>query len=88
MKVVSNKGQLISKCPFGAIVSTKKTNEIFQRISALGSKNLNQKNISTFLNQLKIISLVTFFISTSFNPIPNRLGHVTYNERADSALTW
>ena len=22
------------------------------------------------------------------NPIPNRLGHVTYNERADSALTW
>ena len=25
-----------------------------------------------------------FFI----NPIPNQLGHVTYNERADSALTW
>ena len=24
----------------------------------------------------------------SFNPIPNRLGHMTYNERADSALTW
>ena len=23
-----------------------------------------------------------------FNPIPNRLGHVIYNERADSALTW
>ena len=22
------------------------------------------------------------------NPIPNRLGHVIYNERADSALTW
>ena len=26
-------------------------------------------------------------ISSSVNPIPNRLGHVTYNERADSALT-
>ena len=22
------------------------------------------------------------------NPIPNRSGHVIYNERADSALTW
>ena len=38
------KGQLISKCLFGAIISTKKTNEIILRISALASKNsLNQK---------------------------------------------
>ena len=29
------------------------------------------------------------FIQIAYlNPIPNRLGHVTYNERADSALTW
>ena len=37
------KGQLISKCLFGAIVSTKKNKEIFLRISALASrKRLNQ----------------------------------------------
>ena len=29
------KGQLISKCPFGVFKSTKKTNKIFVRISAL-----------------------------------------------------
>ena len=40
----STKGQLISKCLFGVIVWTKKTNEIFSRISVLASKNgLNQK---------------------------------------------
>jgi hypothetical protein len=44
------KGQLISKCLFGAIVSTKKTNEIFLRISALASKKRsNQKNKGTLL---------------------------------------
>ena len=32
------KGQLISKCSFGVIKSTKKTNEIFLMISALASK--------------------------------------------------
>ena len=26
--------------------------------------------------------------SVLLNPIPNRLGQVIYNERADSALTW
>ena len=31
------KGQLISKCSFGVLKSTKKTNEIFVRISALAS---------------------------------------------------
>ena len=39
------KGQFISKCPLGVIVSTKKNNEIFLRISALASKKrLNQKH--------------------------------------------
>ena len=42
------KGQLISKCPFGVIVSTKKTNEISLRISALASKKrLDQINKGT-----------------------------------------
>ena len=36
----ANKGQLISKCPFGAFKSTKKTYEIFVRISALKKKAL------------------------------------------------
>ena len=29
-----------------------------------------------------------FPTASSLNPIPNQLGHMTYNERADSALTW
>ena len=38
------KGQLISECPFGDFKSTKKTNEIFVRISTLASKKrTNQK---------------------------------------------
>ena len=42
------KGQLISKCPFGVFKSSKKTNEIFSRISALASKKRsNQKNKRT-----------------------------------------
>ena len=32
--------------------------------------------------------IADFLDGWSLNPIPNRLGHVTYNERADSALTW
>ena len=39
-----NKGQLISKCPFGVIVRTKIPTKFFSRISALASKKwLNQK---------------------------------------------
>ena len=39
------KGQLISKCPFDVIVSTKIPMKFFLRISALASKKrLNQKN--------------------------------------------
>ena len=42
------KGQLISKCPFGVIIWTQNTNEIFSRISALASKKMsNQKNKGT-----------------------------------------
>ena len=41
---ISTKGQLISKCSFSVFKSTKKTNEIFVRMSALASKKrLNQK---------------------------------------------
>jgi hypothetical protein len=41
--------QLISECPFGVFKSSKKTNEIFSRISALASKKIsNQKNKGTF----------------------------------------
>ena len=36
--IFSAKGQLISKCPFGVKTSSKKTNEIFSKISALASK--------------------------------------------------
>ena len=42
------KGQLISKCLFGVFRSTKKTNQIFVRISALASKRRsNQKSKGT-----------------------------------------
>ena len=42
------KGQLILKCPFGVFKSSKKTNEIFSRISALASKKRsNKKNKGT-----------------------------------------
>ena len=42
------KGQLISKCPFGVKISSKKTNKFFSRISALASKKRsNQKNKGT-----------------------------------------
>ena len=44
-KYVSSKGQLISKYSFYVFKSTKKTNEIFVRISALASKKgSNQKS--------------------------------------------
>ena len=43
-----DKGQLISKCSFGVFKSTKKSNEIFVRISALASKKRsNQKSSVT-----------------------------------------
>ena len=43
--LITFKGQLISKCPFGVFKSPKKTNEIFSRISALASKKRsNQKS--------------------------------------------
>ena len=49
-EAISPKGQLISICLFGAIVSTKNTNEIFLRISALASKkSWNQENKGTLL---------------------------------------
>ena len=45
--------------------------------------------------KMSITHFLTFFFYSGFdhaelciNPIPNRLGHVIYNERADSALTW
>ena len=42
------KGQLILKCPFGVFKSSKKTNEIFSRISGLASKKgSSQKNKGT-----------------------------------------
>ena len=45
-KLVKTKGQVISKCLLGVIISTKKTNEIFLRISALASKkSSNQKTL-------------------------------------------
>ena len=43
-EIQTDKGQLISKCPYVVFKSTKKTNEIFVKISALASKKrLNQK---------------------------------------------
>ena len=45
------KGQLISKGLFDVIVSTKKTNKIYLRISALASKKRSdQKNKGTLYN--------------------------------------
>jgi hypothetical protein len=44
-KMEGPKGQLISKCPFGVFKSSKKTAEIFSRISAPASKKWsNQKS--------------------------------------------
>ena len=44
-KTYCPKGQLNSKCPFGVFKSTKKTNEIFVRISALATtKRSTQKS--------------------------------------------
>ena len=52
---------------------------------------LLQKSVSCILEVLvggKINGKVVRQAGSFLNPIPNRLGHVTYNERADSALTW
>ena len=69
-KIVSLKGQLISKCLLGDIVSTKKTKEFFLRISALASKmRLNQKLYNTkYVKQplISIIKCLYFFDLTSF----------------------
>jgi hypothetical protein len=49
---LSAKGQLISKCPFGVIVSTKIPMKFFKEISALASKkrlNTNIKALYFFL---------------------------------------
>ena len=44
-EIQTDKGQLILKCPLVVCKSTKKTNEIFVRISALASKTRsNQKS--------------------------------------------
>ena len=64
--------------------------------AAQGSKKKNEyfwANFDVgFFNFLWAIKKLTneFSVRTKmfFNPIPNRLGHLTYNERADSALTW
>ena len=45
MRFEATKGQLISKYPFDVFKSTKKTNEIFVRISALASKQKSNKKI-------------------------------------------
>ena len=59
------KGQLILKCPFGVIFSTKLPT-FFLRISALASeRRLNKEKIKA-LYFLKIIWLWTFFDLTSF----------------------
>ena len=45
----------------------------------------------SFSLRIFLISLEEFYddnLTNDINPIPNRLGHVIYNERADSALTW
>ena len=46
--IIDTKGQLIYKCPAGVNKSTKKTEEIFVRISALASKKRsNQKSMGS-----------------------------------------
>ena len=65
--ISTSKGQLISKCPFSLIVSTK-IPTIFLRISALGSKEVEWKKekSTSFFNYLKIIWFWTFFDLTFF----------------------
>jgi hypothetical protein len=47
------KGQSISKCPFGVIKSSKKTMELFSRISALVSKKRSNQKSSVKKVKLK-----------------------------------
>ena len=72
----STKGQLISNCPFGAFKSTKKTNEIFVRISALASKKRSiQKNKGTlyhYLDDFILTVLHYFFDLTSFQRLEQK----------------
>ena len=49
--------------------------------------------LELFLAFIKVRQVQVKFKSHLFsmsilNPIPNQLGHMTYNERADSAITW
>ena len=47
------------------------------------------KNLSCTICTATFMNLMYFQNSQKYiNPIPNRLGHVKYNERADSTLTW
>ena len=47
-EIQTDKGQLVSKCPFVVFKSTRKTNKSFVKISALASKKRsNQKNKDT-----------------------------------------
>ena len=51
MNLVCTKGQLILKCHFSVFKSSKKTNELFSRISDLASKKRsNQENKDTLFH--------------------------------------
>ena len=51
------------------------------------NSGVNFQNVFFILEMLGI-DFLTSSPCRGLNPIPNRSGHVTYNERADSALTW
>ena len=48
----------------------------------------NYDTMTIFIFELIWNCILDFLDLLGVNPIPNRLGHVIYNERADSALTW
>ena len=68
-----SKGQLFSKCPFGAFKSTEKTNEISVRISTLASKKRsNQKKVpDQIIFRLKKFSAFIFVFRGWGNPYKN-----------------
>ena len=47
--LISVKGQLISKCLFGAILSTKKTTEFIKNFALASKKRSNERNKSALL---------------------------------------
>ena len=55
--MVSTKGQLISKCPFGVIVSTKIPTNFFMDFCPISKKRLNKKNTMHLIFFLKIFCL-------------------------------